>query len=239
MPLALINRLRDSWRRSASLRWAQPIGSPLHRLHAWINMILVDHGIFRLVFWNRRRLAPQMWRSAQPNPVQVAQLAREGVKTIVNLRGEAAFGSYPLEKEACARHGITLVNSVAYSRAAPRREHIHALKDVFDRIEYPALLHCKSGADRAGLASVLYLILREGVDVDTARKQLSLKYGHIRQAKTGILDTFFERYLAYNAHTPIAFMDWVDTVYESQALEREFHASWWGNMVVDRLLRRE
>lgn len=216
-----------------------PLTSTPHRVHAWVNMIANDHGIFRLIFWNRRRLSPQMQRSAQPNPLQIAQLAREGIKTIVNLRGQAQFGSYPLEVETCARHGITLVNGVSYSRAAPRREHIHALRDIFANITYPALLHCKSGADRAGLASALYLIVHEGVSVETARQHLSWRYGHIKQAKTGILDVFFETYLAYQRKTPISFMGWVDTVYDADALERDFHASWWGTVVVDRLLRRE
>ena len=54
------------------------------------------------------------------------------------------------------------------------------------------LMHCKSGADRAGLMSVLYRFLHEGVPLKEAKKELSLKYGHIRQAHTGILDYFFE-----------------------------------------------
>ena len=54
------------------------------------------------------------------------------------------------------------------------------------------LMHCKSGADRAGLMSVLYRFLHEGVPLKEATQELSLKYGHFRQADTGILDYFFE-----------------------------------------------
>ncbi len=32
---------------------------------------------------------------------------------------------------------------------------------LFDRIEYPALFHCKSGADRVGLMAALYLFFKE------------------------------------------------------------------------------
>ena len=35
---------------------------------------------------------------------------RAGLKTILNLRGESPKGYYLLEKEACARHGIELVD---------------------------------------------------------------------------------------------------------------------------------
>ncbi len=82
------------------------------------------------------------------------------------------------------------------SRDAPDKATILAAKAFFEGIEYPAVMHCKSGADRAGLAAALYLILHEGRPVAEAARQLSARYGHFRFAKTGILDAFFDRYLA-------------------------------------------
>jgi len=66
-----------------------------------------------------------------------------------------------------------------------------------------------------------------------------LKYGHIRQAHTGILDYFFERYLEDNAERPIAFFDWVETVYDPDELKRTFQSKGWANRIVDSVLRRE
>ena len=43
-------------------------------------------------------------------------------------------------------------------------------------------MHCKSGADRAGLMSALYLILNQNVPVDKAKDQLSFKYLHLKHA---------------------------------------------------------
>ena len=74
-----------------------------------------------------------------------------------------------------------------------------AAKDLFESIEYPALMHCKSGADRAGLMSVLYKLLREKVPFEQAVEQLSLKYLHVKHGKTGMLDAFFQAYADYNA----------------------------------------
>ncbi len=85
-------------------------------------------------------------------------------------------------------------------------------------------MHCKSGADRAGLMSVLYRHLHEGVPIEAAKKELSFKYGHIRQAHTGILDYFFERYIADNAARPMPFFDWVDTVYDPDELRSTFRS---------------
>jgi protein tyrosine/serine phosphatase len=133
----------------------------------------VDHGVFRLLYRNRHRLSRQAWRSAQPAPHDIALLARRGVKTIVNLRGDRDCGSYRLEERACRKHGIRLVNFIVKSRQAPPARTFHEAKALFDSVDYPLLLHCKSGADRAGLMSALYLILKEGVPVEEAMQDVA------------------------------------------------------------------
>ena len=159
----------------------------------YADMLFVDHGIFRLVYLNRHRIAKQAWRSAQPAPRDIAAMARKGIRTIVNLRGERDCGAYRLQVAACRKHGIRMEELVVKSRAAPTREQVHEAQALFARIEHPILMHCKSGADRAGLASTLYLILHEGVPVEQAMAQLSARYGHFKQADTGIIDAFFQQ----------------------------------------------
>ena len=61
----------------------------------------------------------------------------------------------------------------------------------------------------------------------------------MKAGKTGVLDYFFETYRAYNAETPIDFMEWVETVYDREAVQNGFMSSWWGNMLTERILRRE
>lgn len=206
---------------------------------SYFDMLFVDHGILRVFYLNRHRISDNAWRAAQPAPHQLRRIAEEGVRTIVNLRGERVCGSYWLETEACRRYGLKLVNFQIRSRAAPTRDELRRARDLFNNIEYPMLMHCKSGADRAGLMSVLYRFLKEGVPLDVAKQELSLRYGHIRQADTGVLDYFFERYLEYNARQPIGFFEWVDTVYDADELKRSFQSQGWANRVVDTVLRRE
>lgn len=204
-----------------------------------LDMLLIDHGIFRLLYLNKHRLGDKAWRSAQPAPHHIRMFARHGVRTIVNLRGERLCGSYWLERAECERHGIRLVSFQVRSRAAPTREQILAARELFERIEYPMLMHCKSGADRVGLMSVLYRIAQEGVPLEQAQKQLSLRYGHFREADTGILDRFFDSYLEHNRHQPMPFFDWVEKVYDPQDLKRSFRSAGWARRLVDRVLRRE
>ena len=175
----MLNRLRPDEERYARrmariARWDRPIEAAAERLRAWANMLLVDHGIFRLAYLNAHRVTPRLWRAAQPAPGQIAWFARQGVQTIVNLRGGREHGSWPLQREACERHGIALVDFVLRSRGAPERETILGARAFFATLKEPALVHCKSGADRAGFFAALYLLIHEGRPLDEAMQQLSL-----------------------------------------------------------------
>jgi uncharacterized protein (TIGR01244 family) len=180
-----------------------------------------------------------MARANQPAPRDIARYAAMGFKTIINLRGESQTGYFALEREACAAHGVALVNAPMGSREAPPKARIHRAREIFETIAYPALMHCKSGADRAGLMAALYLHFRKGASIEEARAQLSLKYLHMSVGKTGMLDFFFDAYLEDARARPIEFLRWVDEVYDPDALKARFHSTWGGNVVVDMILRRE
>lgn len=191
------------------------------------------------MFQNLHWLSPEMARSNQPSPPQIRAYAAAGLRTIVNLRGPDDSGVYLLEREACAEAGVELVNFRVKSRDAPLPGVVLAARALFDEIAYPALMHCKSGADRAGLMSVLYLHFRLGRPIREAVDQLSLRYGHIRQGKTGVLDFFFARYLREGLPAGLAFADWVATRYDPVDTKARFLSQGWANLLVDRVLRRE
>ncbi len=128
------------WLRSQVRAGALLCGNAVHRLR-----------LCRIVYNNRHRISKDVWRSAQPAPHHVGWLARRGIKTIVNLRGEQTFGTRWLEQQACARHGVKLVDLALKSRAAPTRAKFWPSGDLLANVEYPILVHCKSGADRAGV----------------------------------------------------------------------------------------
>ncbi len=220
-------------------RWDRPLQGALARLRAWANMLLADHGAFRLVYLNKHRVSERLWRSAQPAPHQIARLKAEGVRTLVNLRGGREHGSWQLQKEACDRLWLDLVEFVVRSREAPDRDTILRAREFFGNLRYPAVLHCKSGADRAGFVAALYLILQEGRPVAEAVRQLSLRYGHFRFAKTGILDAFFERYRVEGEAKGIPFLEWVERIYDPEALTRDFRPRFWSDFVVEKIVRRE
>ena len=232
---------RQAWAGVRAVSNAMPHGlrrraEPYAR---YLDMLLLDHLVFRIFFPNRHKLSAEAWRAAQPLPHQIRDLPRRGIKTILNLRGQMDSSTYLHEVAAGKAAGLKIVDFKIRSRAAPTREEILAARDLFATLEYPILMHCKSGADRVGLMSTLYLYTRQGVPIEQARRQLSLRYGHIRQADTGILDQVFDAYVDYASKTPIEFYDWVATVYDPAEVASQLHSQSWANRVVDKIFRRE
>jgi protein tyrosine/serine phosphatase len=235
----MIKRAALDWGRSRARRAPARMRRVFASAATYLDLLFIDHGIFRLAYLNRHRLGDRAWRSAQPAPHDIRALARQGLRTIVNLRGVRPCGSYRLERASCERHGIALVDFHIRSWRAPTREDLRAARELFERVEYPMLMHCKSGADRTGLMSVLYCMLKEDVPLAEARKHLSPRYGHFRQTGSGILDHLFERYAHDNRNRPMPFFEWVETVYDPEALQRSFRARGWASRLADQVLRRE
>jgi protein tyrosine/serine phosphatase len=236
--MQMIKRPRQGW-RPLHAEWSKWSRQLFTRAGTYFDMLLVDHGIFRLAYLNWHRLGDKAWRSAQPAPHQIRAMARRGIRTIVNLRGERMCGSYRLERAACERHRIALVDFHIRARRPPSREELRATIELFERIEYPILIHCKSGADRTGLMSTLYSFFKEGVPLAQARQQLSPRYGYFRHTNSGILYLFFEHYLEDNRRRPISFIDWIDKVYDPEKLKHSFEKTNWTTRLADQVLRRK
>lgn len=221
--------------------------TPEGRARAWRELMLSDHGLIRLVHKNTHEVAKgKLWRTHQPSPAEIADWAARGIKTVVNLRGAKPSGFLFLEEEACGRAGVKLVALRAFSREAPSAEFLKAARRLFAEIEYPAVMHCKSGADRVGLMATLFLFFEERAPLDQAMDQLSFRFGHVRQGKTGVIDFALERYVAHARANAIslgdveAFFGWIESpAYDPVAIKRAFMGSWWGNLLTERILRRE
>ena len=97
-------------------------------LRDWTELIFKDHGFLRVWWHNLHEIAPGMWRSNQPGPSRVHAAAKDGIRTIINLRGPRDDGGWQLEAEACAANGITLLDFTARSRAAPDKAMLHATR---------------------------------------------------------------------------------------------------------------
>ena len=215
-------------------------------LRDWHDLMIRDHGFLRL-FWHnlypvklRHSDKPiQVWRSNQPTPKRIRKAVNQlGIRTLISLRGERHDGVGRLESEAASQAGIAFEQISIYSRAVPDKETIREAHALFKRAEYPILIHCKSGADRAGIMSALYLLLIENASPEEASEQLSFKYLHVKQAKTGILDAFLASY-ASAAKKGVPFLRWLEDDFDPDAITKNFKAKGWADRLVDNVLRRE
>lgn len=209
------------------------------RLHAWSDSLLVDHAVFRVLWHNWAEVIPgKLYRSNHPTPSRLRAAAhRYGLKTLINLRGRRECGSDALSRDTARRLGLVHIDMAFESRGAPHRDRILRFADIYRGLHTPALMHCKSGADRAGLAAGLAIML-EGGTASQALEQLSWRFGHFSRSRTGILDAFFLHYAA-TAEGRVPLLQWVETDYDEADLRRRFVASGISSFVVDRVLRRE
>lgn len=215
------------------------LNSARGRAKAWSDSLLIDHAVFRVLWDNWAPVVPgRLYRSNHPTPARLAAAARRhGIRTIINLRGHRQCGSDALSREAAARLGLIHIDAPFESRGAPHRDRILRLAGIYQTMQEPALIHCKSGADRAGLASGLFLLMNGG-SAEDALRQLSWKFGHLNRSRTGILDAFFIRF-ALDGEGRKPFLDWVREDYDEMGLRRDFVAGGLASFVNDRILARE
>lgn len=216
--------------------------SPARRRAAMVNSLLVDHALFRTAWRNWGVVeAGRLYRSNHPLPWQLRDAARRfGLRTVINLRGHReACGSDLLGRTAARELGLDHIDAPFESRGAPHKDRILRLAETYRGMAEPALIHCKSGADRTGLAAGLWLLL-QGRPPEAALAQLGLRYGHVRQSRTGILDAFFALYAeAARARPGLPFLDWLRDEYDEAALRRDFRSRPWADRLIDGVLRRE
>ncbi|SLN37739.1 hypothetical protein AQS8620_01397 [Aquimixticola soesokkakensis] len=226
----MFSKLQQSFKKLERAKvgsFGNDIESPKGRRAAMWHFHLVDHAFLRGLWTNLDQIAPQVWRSNQPGPARVERYAKMGIKTIINLRGTPNVSHYLLERQACAAHGIALESLALKARHAAKTEDYLALLDLFDRVEKPFLMHCKSGADRAGLASAFYLLHACGASVPEARKQLHIRYMHLSTTKTGVLDYLLDCFEADLARLgPIPLRDWLTHHYDRKAVNDGFTPRW-------------
>ena len=204
----------------------------------WKQRIFFDHGFLRALYPNIWKIDENIFRSAQPSPSLFLKFKNEGIKTIVNLRGSRDDLVDQMERRVCNNLNLNLIEFKLHSRGAPSIKQIKESRELFKQIEYPVLIHCKSGADRTGLMATLYLIFK-GIDIKTAKNQLSFKYLHVRLAKSGILDKFFDNYVNYlSDNGKFSFWEWSEKVYCPDELKKNYKLDFF-KILIDKILRRE
>ncbi|SEW25891.1 Tyrosine phosphatase family protein [Cognatiyoonia koreensis] len=201
--------------------YGRDITDPTERRRSRWYVLFSDHGILRTFWTNFGQVAEGVYRSNHPGHTRLETYKKNGIKAVLNLRGKGKRAPYLFEEESCAALGLDLISIPLHARQPAKRDHILNLFSAFDTIQRPFVMHCKSGADRAGLASALYL-LDQGAPVSEARKELSLRYFHLRFTKTGVQDHMLDLFEQRQAEGQIGIRDWIANEYDPAVLEASF-----------------
>jgi hypothetical protein len=179
------------------------------------------HGNFGVVDPER------VYRSAQPDETLPIVIEQYGLASILNLRGGSPSDSwYVAEVRVSRERGVDFYDLSMSATRRPRRRELLILLDLFERCRYPLLIHCKSGSDRTGLVTALYLMSRRGEPPDQALRAFSLHYGHVPIGGPEHLHEPLEEYRAWLdarhlVHRPEHLRAWIANVYVSDDPNRE------------------
>ena len=160
----------------------------------------------------------EIYRSAQLSAGKLeAVVTDHGIQTVISLRRpKPGKGWYKNEKAMAESLGIAHHDIAMDLTFSPRIDHLLELRDLIENAPKPLLVHCKGGANRTGLASIMAKLLDGSSSLADARAQVSWKFLVTRDNSVGI--PFFDGYSAWlNAsdqeHSTDKFNEWLENEY--------------------------
>lgn len=99
------------------------------------------------------------YRGSQPSEVQMEELKRLGVKTIIDLRKDKVESA----EDWASRSGLQYFNiTMKPGKAATDEQAAYFLSLVNDPKNWPVYVHCKGGRHRTGALTAIYRITHDG-----------------------------------------------------------------------------
>lgn len=119
---------------------------------------------------NFHQVNEHLYRGAQPQGEGMRALAAQGIKTVVNLRGEDE-GTRAEEKQASAA-GLRYFNVPMQGLSRPKDEQVERVLAIIDDSQnWPVFVHCNHGKDRTGTIIACYRISHDGWTAEQAKAE--------------------------------------------------------------------
>ncbi len=116
---------------------------------------------------NLHKVAPNLYRSAQPDAQGMQSLKQHGVATVVNLR------SFNSDRKELGDTGLGYEHIFMKAWHPEHKEVVRFLKIATDPKRGPILVHCQHGADRTGCMCAVYRIAVQGWTKEEAIKEMT------------------------------------------------------------------
>jgi hypothetical protein len=166
----------------------------------------------------------QVYRSARPNASRLHRWFQQyGIQTVIDL--ECGDDSDRPEMKAL---GIVELDIQWPSGRLPPTAKLRGLITAIETCPKPLLIHCRAGAERTGVASIIAAMAIGHQDYDTARQQLSSKYFHVwhdPERAEGVVDVYENYCRAKHLSTGgwEQFRQWAMTVYDEPDVPESHH----------------
>jgi len=111
---------------------------------------------------NFARVSDTYFRGAQPVGSDYADLARLGIKTVINLIGDSDLDT--TEQSSVERQGMRYLVIPMSTRRAPTTAQLQSfLAVVNDAASQPVYVHCVGGRHRTGVMTAVYRMVNDGI----------------------------------------------------------------------------
>jgi uncharacterized protein (TIGR01244 family) len=133
---------------------------------------------------NFGKVNDSLYRGAQPDAAGIRNLARLGIKSIINLR--KSNDVWKAETAEARASGITYTNIPLKGLGRPTHEQVATLLALIENLPAPVFVHCQHGCDRTGTIIACYRI-RQGGWPNEAALEEARKYG-LSKLEHGMID---------------------------------------------------
>jgi protein tyrosine/serine phosphatase len=115
---------------------------------------------------NFGKVNDHLYRGAQPDATGLKNLARLGVKTIINLR--MSSDAWKTEEAEARANGITYTNIPMKGFGRPKPEQAARALAIIETMPSPVFIHCLHGCDRTGTIIACYRIRHDHWSIEPA-----------------------------------------------------------------------
>ena len=178
------------------LKWATSVAIIILFLAAAYFIYMEEQGNFQVI-------SPgQAYRSARLDRDELEYyIPKHHIKSILNLAGKKSSDHhYRDEIEVCRELNIVHYDLRLPADRKPSSQKIDRLITILKTAPRPVLIHCKAGADRTGLAAAMWKVIVDKEPKSRAKKQLSIRFGHIPIGPTTVMDKFFAEWQTQQAY---------------------------------------